>query len=57
MTEDERERFEWGELERDAERTALFTPVGSWRYRILMWVSGQARKAREEIERDIGVHK
>jgi hypothetical protein len=48
------EIYEWGELERDAERAAQFTVHGGLFYRFFRWVERIAREEREDLieERD-----
>jgi hypothetical protein len=50
----DREIFEYGEIEREAARTAEFTTRGGLFYRIFKWVERQCREEREALiaERD-----
>ena len=50
-----RERYELGEIEREAERLAQFFWSDGWLYRLLMWVARSARRDRHEVEREMGL--
>lgn len=47
------ERFALGELERDAERAAQFTPVGSIWQRCFLWIARKAKVLRQEVDDEL----
>lgn len=53
MSPEERERvemiYEFGEIERDAERIMQHVPEGGWMWRLFRWVARQAREEREAL--------
>lgn len=57
MTPEQRERAEYAEIEVDAARAAQFMKHGGFWWRIMGWVERQARLAREDVERDMGLRK
>lgn len=54
MKKIDRDVYDWGEIERDADRAAQMVNEGSWAYRLLKWVERWARSEREGliVERD-----
>lgn len=54
MKEIDREIYEYGEVEREAARTAQFATHGGWFYRFFKWIERQCREEREALiaERD-----
>ncbi len=54
MKKIDREIYEYGEVERDAARTAQFVRPGGFLYRLFKWIERQCRQEREELikERD-----
>jgi hypothetical protein len=56
MKKIDRDIYEYGEVERDAARSAQFAPHGGLFYRFFKWIERQCRKEREELikERDAG---
>jgi hypothetical protein len=43
------EIYEYGEVERDAQRAADFMPQGSWIYRLMKWVERKCREERKAL--------
>lgn len=54
MNDIDREIYEYGEVERDAARTAEFGTHGGLFYRFMKWIERQCRQEREALiaERD-----
>lgn len=53
MTKAMRDRFEYGEVERDAARARLFHPAGGWCDRMLAWCQRMAREGREDAHQRV----
>ena len=54
MTDDlHRERYEFGELEREAARMAQFTVPGGFWYRLFKWFERSFERDRLDIEQEI----
>lgn len=48
-----RERYEWGEIERDAAELRQFSPAGGWFARFWSWIEGKAREGRLDVDDEI----
>jgi hypothetical protein len=49
----QKEIYEYGEVEREASRTADFMPQGGWMYRVMRWVERTARQEREALRDEL----
>ena len=45
----DKEIYEYGEIEREAARSAEFATDGGWLYRFFKWIERQCREEREEL--------